>query len=54
MLKKFNVKLNIKYDKTKPDGVKSKMLDVTKAKKYGWKQKENLDNGLYFATHILL
>ena len=47
LLKKFNVKLNIKYDKTKPDGVKSKMLDVTKAKKYGWKQKENLDNGLY-------
>lgn len=47
LLKKLNVKLSIKYDKTKPDGVKSKMLDVTKAKKYGWKQKENLDNGLY-------
>ena len=47
LLKKLNVKLSIKYDKTKPDGVKSKMLDVTKAKKYGWKQKENLDHGLY-------
>ena len=47
LLKKLNVKLSIKYDKTKPDGVKSKMLDITKAKKYGWKQKENLDHGLY-------
>ena len=47
LLKKLNVKLSIKYDKTKPDGVKSKMLDVTKAQKYGWKQKENLDHGLY-------
>ena len=47
LLKKLNVKLTIKYDKTKPDGVKSKMLDVTKARKYGWKQKENLDHGLY-------
>ena len=47
LLKKLNVKLAIKYDKTKPDGVKSKMLDVTKARKYGWKQKENLDHGLH-------
>ena len=47
LLKKLNVKLTIKYDKTKPDGMKSKMLDVTKARKYGWKQKENLDHGLY-------
>ena len=47
LLKKLNVKLNIKYDKTKPDGVKSKMLDANKARKYGWIQKENLDHGLY-------
>ena len=46
LLKKLNVKLTIKYDKTKPDGVKSKMLDITKARKYGWKQQENLDHGL--------
>jgi len=46
LLKKLNVKLTIKYDKTKPDGVKSKMLDITKATKYGWKQQENLDHGL--------
>ena len=47
LLKKLNVKLNIKYDKTKPDGVKSKMLDANKARKYGWIQKENLDHGLH-------
>ena len=47
LMKKFNVKLKIKYDKTKPDGVPKKLLDITKAKKYGWRPKNNFDDGFY-------
>lgn len=43
LMKKFNVKLTIKYDKSKPDGMPKKCLDITLAKKYGWKPKENIN-----------
>ncbi len=43
LMKKMNIKLNIKYDKSKPDGMPKKCLDITLAKKYGWKPKNNLD-----------
>ena len=42
---KLNVKLIIKYDKSKPDGMPKKLLDITKAKKYGWRPENNFDEG---------
>jgi GDP-L-fucose synthase len=44
-MKKLNVKLSIKYDKSKPDGMPKKLLDITKAKKYGWRPNNNFDEG---------
>ena len=32
--KKLNLNVKIKFDKSKPDGVKRKVLDISKAKKY--------------------
>ena len=43
LMKKMNVKLKIKYDKSKPDGMPRKCLDISLAKKYGWKPKSNFD-----------
>jgi GDP-L-fucose synthase len=43
--KKLNLKVNIKFNRTKPDGVTRKLLDVSKAKKYGWQAKTSLDEG---------
>ena len=36
----------IKYDKTKPNGTPRKVLDITLAKKYGWKAKSNFKNSI--------
>ena len=43
LMKKIKVKLKIKYDKSKPDGMPKKCLDISLAKKYGWKPKNNFD-----------
>ena len=43
LMRKFKVKLKIKYDKTKPDGMPRKCLDITAAKKYGWIPHHNFD-----------
>ena len=45
-MKQIGVKLKIVYDKSKPDGVPRKLLDIRLAKKYGWKPKTKLDVGL--------
>ena len=45
IMKQMGVKLKIKFDKTKPDGMPRKLLDVSLAKKYGWKYKTNLRKG---------
>lgn len=45
ILKKFNFKLKIKFEKTKPNGTPRKMLDLSLANKYGWKSKFNLNKG---------
>ena len=45
LMKKLNVKLKIKYDESKPDGMPKKLLDISKAKKYGWRPKNNLSEG---------
>ena len=41
-----NKKVNIIFDKTKPNGTPRKLLDVKLAKKYGWKFKTNLKNAI--------
>jgi len=45
VLKKLNLEIPIKFDRSKPDGVKRKLLDVTLAKKYGWEPKVSLSDG---------
>ena len=45
VLKKLNLEIPIKFDRLKPDGVKRKLLDITLAKKYGWKPKVSLSDG---------
>jgi len=37
---------DIVWDRTKPDGTPRKLLDVTKAKDYGWESKISLEDGL--------
>ncbi len=39
-------KISIKYDRTKPNGVYRKVLDVSLAKKYGWNAKINLQDAI--------
>ena len=41
-----NKKIKIKYDKSKPNGVKRKVLNVSLAKRYGWKSKINLKESI--------
>jgi len=41
-----NKKIKIKYDKSKPNGVKRKVLNVSLAKTYGWKSKINLKDSI--------
>ena len=45
IIKKFNTKLKIKFNKSKKDGMKRKLLDCSIAKKYGWQPKYSLDYG---------
>jgi GDP-L-fucose synthase len=40
------VKLKIKFDKTKPNGTPRKVLDVSLAKRYGWIAKMNLKKAI--------
>jgi GDP-L-fucose synthase len=50
IMKFLNIKINIYYDKTKPDGMPRKLLDTTIAKKYGWIPKISLKDG-FFLTY---
>ena len=43
IMKKLGVDLKIKYDLSKPNGMKRKILNLNIAKKYGWKTKTPLD-----------
>ena len=45
IMREMNVKLKVIYDKSKPDGVPRKLLDVSLAKKYGWVSKTSLEEG---------
>ena len=42
----FNKKIHFKFDKSKPDGMKRKLVDTKLAKIYGWKSKITLEEGL--------
>ena len=39
-------KIIIKYDKSKPNGTPRKILNISLAKKYGWKAKSNFKNSI--------
>ena len=43
-----NKKIKIIYDKTKPNGTPRKVLDISLAKKYGWKPKFKLKDAIKF------
>lgn len=43
LMKKMNVKLKINYDKSKPDGMPKKCLDISLAKRYGWLPSGDID-----------
>ena len=45
VMKKLGIKLKISYDKNKSDGMPRKCLDISLAKKYGWKPRNNLNYG---------
>ena len=45
LMRRIGVNLRIEFDKTKPDGMPKKCLDISLAKKYGWKLKSNLNRG---------
>ena len=46
ILKAFNLNLKIKLDRTKPDGVKSKLISSKIANTYGWYPKIKFKEGL--------
>ena len=45
ILKKLNLNIKINFIKSKPDGVYRKLLDINRAKKYGWVAKTSLNDG---------
>lgn len=45
--KYLNYRIQIKFDKTKPDGTKRKLLDISVAKRYGWSPKVSLKSGFF-------
>ena len=46
IMKILKMKNKIYFDLSKPNGVKRKLLDISLAKKYGWKAKINLEDGI--------
>ena len=50
LMKKMNIKLKIKYDKSKPDGMLKKCLDITLAKGYGWRPRGDI-NKAFVSTY---
>ena len=45
ILKKLSLDIKINFIKSKPDGVYRKLLDINRAKKYGWVAKTSLNDG---------
>ena len=44
-MRNMNIKLKIIFDNSKPNGMPRKCLDVSLAKKYGWKPNNNFAKG---------
>ena len=58
IMRKLNINLKIHYDINKPDGMPKKCLDISKAKKYGWKPRSDFDRAFkitynHFISHSL-
>ena len=47
VMKMLDYKVKIKFDHSKPNGVPQKLLDVSLARKYGWKPKTDLETGFW-------
>ena len=45
-MKILNFQCDIEFDKSKPDGVKRKKLDISLIKKLGWKKKYNFSKNI--------
>ena len=45
LMKNMKIRLNIVYDYTKPNGMPRKCLDISLAKKYGWKPENDYTKG---------
>ena len=43
LMNKLDAKLKIKYDKSKPDGMPKKCMNISVSKKYGWKPKNDIN-----------
>jgi GDP-L-fucose synthase len=54
VMAQLKTKLKIKLDRSKPSGTPRKILDCSIAKKYGWKPKVNLKEGIKFAYQDFL
>ena len=45
IINRLGLNLDIKFDKSYPDGTPRKILDISLAKKYGWVAKTSLEIG---------
>ena len=54
IIKKLDLNLRIKFDKSKPNGTMRKILDSSIAKKYGWEPKISLHQGFNIAYKAYL
>ena len=54
IMEHLGVSLKIHYKKNKPNGTMRKVLDVSLAKKYGWKYKTSLKKGLSIVVNDYL
>ena len=49
IIKELKLNLNIKYDRSKPNGTIRKLIDSSHARKYGWRPKISLKKGFKLA-----
>ena len=54
IINKLNLNVKLKFNLSKPDGVFRKLLDISIAKKYGWKAKTSLSKGFDFTYEASL
>ena len=54
IIKSMNLDIDIILDKNKPDGISKKLLDISLAKKYGWKAKITLKRGFLLTYNDFL